>query len=78
DGGVKDGIEWLDASPKGREGSFELVRLGFRGNTLVAMELKDNFGQQTYLRFIDVKNNPSLGGNLFRFKPPKGVDILGD
>lgn len=78
DGGVKDGIEWLEASPKGREGSFELVRLGFRGNTLVAMELKDNFGQQTYLRFTDVKNNPSLGGNLFRFKPPKGVDILGD
>jgi chaperone LolA len=78
DGGVKDGIEWLEATPKAKDGTFELVRLGFRDDALVAMELKDNFGQKTYLKFTGMKNNPPIGGDLFRFKPPKGADILGD
>jgi outer membrane lipoprotein carrier protein len=77
DGGLKDGIEWLEATPKRDEGTFEMVRLGFRGNLLVAMELKDNFGQRTVLKFSNIKNNPPIGGDLFKFNPPKGVDILG-
>lgn len=55
-----------------------MVRLGFRDNALVAMELKENFGQKTLLKFGGMKNNPQLGAELFRFKPPKGADILGD
>lgn len=78
DGGSKDGIEWLEATPKAKEGTFEMVRLGFRDNTLMAMELKDNFGQKTLLKFAGMKNNPQLGTDLFQFKPPKGADILGD
>jgi outer membrane lipoprotein carrier protein len=30
----KDGIEWLEATPKSKEGSFEMVRMGFKGNDL--------------------------------------------
>ncbi|NTV93848.1 MAG: outer membrane lipoprotein chaperone LolA [Thiobacillus sp.] len=78
DGGTQDGIDWLEASPKSKEGTFELVRLGFRDNTLVAMELKDNFGQKTNLKFTGMKNNPPIGGDLFRFKPPRGADVLGN
>jgi outer membrane lipoprotein carrier protein len=77
DAGAKDGLEWLEATPKGKEGSFELVRLGFKESALRAMELKDNFGQKTILTFGDLKQNPPLKADLFRFKPPKGVDILG-
>ncbi len=78
DAGEKDGLEWLEAMPKSKEGSFEKVRMGFRGNDLSAMELKDNFGQTTLLRFSGLERNPSMGGSLFRFKPPKGVDVIGD
>jgi outer membrane lipoprotein carrier protein len=78
DAGRKDGLEWLEATPKGKEGSFERVRMGFRGNDLAAMELQDNFGQTTQLRFSGLERNPALGGSLFRFTPPKGVDVLGD
>ncbi|TCJ20188.1 outer membrane lipoprotein chaperone LolA [Parasulfuritortus cantonensis] len=78
DGGSQDGIDWLEATPKGKEGTFERVRLGFRANTLVAMELRDNFGQRTDLTFSGMKNNPPLAAELFRFKPPKGADVLGD
>jgi outer membrane lipoprotein carrier protein len=78
DAGEKDGLEWLEATPKGKEGSFERVRMGFRGNDLVAMELQDNFGQTTRLRFSGLERNPALGTSLFRFTPPKGVDVIGD
>lgn len=78
DGGSQNGLEWLEATPKHSEGTFERVRLGFRQSNLVAMELQDNFGQKTVLNFSKMKNNPSLSGSLFRFKPPKGADILGE
>ena len=76
DSGNKDGLEWLEATPKGNDGTFNAVRLGFRGDSLAAMELKDNFGQTTYLTFAGIKNNPQLGADLFRFTPPKGADVL--
>lgn len=76
--GAKDGLDWLEATPKSKEGSFEKVRMGFKGNDIQAMELKDNFGQTTLLRFTNLERNPALGASLFRFTPPKGVDILGD
>lgn len=78
DTGEKDGLEWLEATPKGKEGSFEKVRMGFRGNDLGAMELQDNFGQTTQLRFTSLERNPAMGSSLFRFTPPKGVDVIGD
>jgi len=77
-GGDQAGLEWLEATPKGKEGSFAKVRLGFKGNDLTTMELQDNFGQTTLLRFSGLERNPALGSSLFRFKPPKGVDVLGD
>lgn len=76
--GVKDGLEWLEATPKNKEGSFEKVRMGFKGDDLQAMEMTDSFGQTTLLRFSNMERNPALGASLFRFTPPKGVDILGD
>ncbi|MCP5277116.1 MAG: outer membrane lipoprotein chaperone LolA [Thiobacillus sp.] len=78
DAGDRDGLEWLEATPKGKEGSFERVRMGFRGNDLAAMELQDNFGQTTLLRFSGLERNPAMGGSLFRFTPPKGADVIGD
>ena len=76
--GAKDGLDWIEATPKSKEGSFEKVRMGFKGEDIQAMELKDNFGQTTLLRFSNLERNPHLGAGLFRFTPPKGADILGD
>lgn len=76
DAGQADGLEWLEATPKSKDGTFERVRLGFRGNDLLAMELKDNFGQRTLLKFSDLKDNPALKQDLFSFTPPKGADVI--
>jgi len=78
DAGVRDGLEWLDATPKNTDSGFEKVRIGFAGIELRAMELTDSFGQQTSLLFSKVERNPALAAATFRFVPPKGADVLGD
>jgi outer membrane lipoprotein carrier protein len=74
--GTEKGITWLDATPVNADGTFSRVRMGFEGSNLQVMELQDNFGQTTRLRFTAMRLNPSLGNDLFRFKAPKGADII--
>lgn len=78
DAGVADGLEWLLATPKSGEGTFEQVRIGFKGSHIEVLELKDNLGQTSRLQFSGLQHNPALASDLFRFKPPKGVDVIGD
>lgn len=76
DAGTQQGLEWLEATPIESEGTFSRVRMGFDGSDLRVMELQDNFGQTTRLRFMELRLNPTLGSDLFRFKPPKGADVI--
>jgi len=78
DQGAKDGIEWLEALPRDKDGGFERIRMGFDPSGLRIMELVDAFGQTTVLRFNALERNPKLGPDLFRFVPPKGADVIGD
>ena len=78
DRGMADGLEWLEAVPKEKEGGFERVRLGFGFSGLEVMELADSFGQRTVLRINALERNPALDATLFRFTPPKGADVIGD
>lgn len=78
DAGEADGLEWLDATPKTRDTSFERIRMGFKGDTLVQMELFDFFGQRTTLKLTKMVRNPSIPASRFTFTPPKGADIIGD
>jgi outer membrane lipoprotein carrier protein len=75
--GSRDGLEWLEAKPKEREAGFSLVRMGFSDKGIEAMELLDNFGQTTQLRFANLQRNPKVDPADFRFTPPKGADVLG-
>jgi outer membrane lipoprotein carrier protein len=71
-----DGYEWAGLRPLGEQMSFTEIRLGFDGDTLRVMELKDAFGQLTRLRFAKVERNPTLAPSLFQFTPPDGADIF--
>ena len=42
------------------------------------MELRDQFGQVTVITFADVERNPRLAADVFRFTPPKGVDVISE
>ena len=76
--GVVDGLEWLEATPKNRDTTFERIRMGFKGNDLVQMELFDFFGQRTTLKLSHLVRNPTLSPSRFKFTPPKGADIIGE
>ena len=78
DKGTKDGLEWLEALPRDKEGGFERIRMGFAPSGIQVMELVDGFGQTTVLRFKALERNPKLDPALFRFSPPKGADVIGD
>ena len=62
--------------PRQRDGAFEHVDVGFRGETLSALEIADSFGQRTVLRFERLEPNVNLDPALFRFVPPLGVDVI--
>lgn len=79
DTGERDGLEWLQATPKSSDTNFSRILMGFNtASELVVMELHDTFGHRTVLRFSGLKNNPSLSPQLFKFVPPKGADVLGE
>jgi outer membrane lipoprotein carrier protein len=78
DAGEKDGLEWMQAKPRERDAGFERVLLGFDARGLQAMQLTDNFGQTTFLRFSKLERNPKVDPAEFRFDPPKGADVLGE
>jgi outer membrane lipoprotein carrier protein len=78
DAGTADGLAWVEALPKAKDTGFERVRLGLKGRTLAAMELYDQLGGHTLLRFEDLKANPALPPSTFQFTPPKGADVIDD
>ena len=78
DAGSAEGLEWIEATPKAEDSSFERIRMGFAGGQLKAMVLHDNFGQTTTLLFGQIERNPALDAGQFRFVPPKGADVVGE
>jgi len=76
--GEGDGLEWLEATPKNKDTSFERIRMGFKGDVLVQMELFDFFGQRTTLKLSRMVRNPSIAPSRFTFTPPKGADVIGE
>lgn len=74
--GARDGLEWLNATPKTKDTTFEQIAIGLKDGVPQAMELKDNFGQTTVLKFTSFQRNPSLGAQQFKFDVPKGAEVV--
>jgi outer membrane lipoprotein carrier protein len=72
------GLDWVEARPRGKaEGvGFQSLRVGFKGKSLAALELVDNFGQRSLMSFSDVTSNVQSAPERFQFTPPKGVEVL--
>lgn len=78
EGAASDGIEFVEATPKGGDTSFERIKIGFDAKQPVSMEIHDSFGQVTLLRFTQFEANPVLPAELFRFVAPAGADVVGE
>ena len=72
----KDGIDWVQATPRQKDGAFQSMRIGFRGKELAAVEILDSFGQRSILQFSQYAANVALPEPTFRFVPPAGADVI--
>ena len=76
--GEIEGVQWLDALPKQKDGNIEKIRMGFSGGVLAAMELNDAFSNRTRLTFTKFERNPKIDVREYVFTPPKGADVIGE
>ena len=72
----QDGLQWVQATPKTKDGQLQSVRVGFAGEQLTALDIVDSFGQRSAIRFKGMQVNPTLPAGTFQFKPPAGADVV--
>ncbi|MCW5649336.1 MAG: outer membrane lipoprotein chaperone LolA [Ramlibacter sp.] len=72
----RDGLQWVQAQPRTKEGQLQNVRVGFRGEQLAVLEIQDSFGQRSVITFTHLQTPATLAADAFQFKPPAGADVL--
>lgn len=72
----QDGLQWVLARPKAKDGQLQSVRVGFAGEQLAALDIVDSFGLRSLIRFNGMQANAALPASSFQFKPPAGADVV--
>ncbi len=72
----KDGLEWVQATPKAKDSALQSVRVGFKAGEFSVLEILDSFGQKSVMTFNGLQANAALDASLFQFKPPAGADVI--
>ncbi len=72
----RDGLAWVEATPRAQGGTLQTVRIGFRGKDLAAIEIRDAFGQTSLLQFSQMVTNQPSAAEHFRFTIPQGADVI--
>ncbi|HVZ43356.1 MAG TPA: outer membrane lipoprotein chaperone LolA [Ramlibacter sp.] len=73
---AQDGMQWVQATPRTRDGQLRSMKAGFRGDELAVLEILDGFGQRSVMRFSGMQLNGGVSADSFRFTPPTGVDVV--
>ena len=71
-----EGQQWVQATPKSRDGQLQSVRLGFRQGQLATLEMLDSFGQRSVMQFGPLDTQAGFKPGHFAFQPPAGADVL--
>lgn len=74
--GERQGLQWLELSPKDKDSDILRVLVAFKGDQLLKLELTDQFGQISRFSFFEIKRNPELDDSLFAYDPPDDWDVL--
>jgi outer membrane lipoprotein carrier protein len=70
------GLVFYQLTPKDPESLYETLRLNFKNNQLLEMQLDDAMNQKTSLTFSNMVFNPQLKDGLFEFVVPENTDVL--
>ena len=76
-----NGLQWVIATPKAKEGQIQSIKVGLKtvgdkGVNLSVLEILDSFGQRSVITFANVERNLSFAADNFSFKPPVGADVI--
>ena len=74
--GERDGLHWVEATPKLPDSGFERIRVGLRDGLPLQMEVTDAFGQLSRFTFTRISRNEPVPEDAFVFTPPPGVDVI--
>jgi outer membrane lipoprotein carrier protein len=74
--GTEEGAQKLRLLPKATDGDFKSVELWLKDGVPSRMRFHDPLGGVSEVTFGDVKTNVPLEARLFRFEPPKGVEVI--
>jgi outer membrane lipoprotein carrier protein len=72
----RDGMQWVQATPKVQDGQLRAMRVGFRGNELAVLEIDDSFGQKSVITFTKMALNAAIPATEFQFKPPANASVV--
>ena len=75
--GTEGGLQWYELKPKKADASVETVRIAFQVDELSVIEVVDSFGNNTRIRFSDIRKNQPIDAKRFTFTPPPGTDVIG-
>ena len=77
---VRDGLEWVRATPKAQDVQIQSLLAGLRqtdkGVELVVIDVQDSLGQRSVLTLSGLEINPTLSADTFVFRVPAGVEVL--
>ncbi len=76
DEGDVGGVKKLKLVPKSKDSDFQDVSLWLRAGAPQRMVFRDTLGGATDIHFSAAKTNKRLDASLFRFTPPKGVEVI--
>jgi len=76
--GDDEGLDLLELKSRDPDSEFSRVLMGLDSSGIHMMVMEDAFGQRTEMHFRNVIRNAPLDSKLFAFKPPKGVDQVGE
>lgn len=65
-------------TPKNRDSNVTGLQLQFSDAGLEQIAAADTFGNTTVFSFSNIRRNPELDRELFRFVPPDGADVVGE
>lgn len=76
-----NGLQWVLATPKAKDGQIQSIKVGLKGTaetgvSLSVLEILDSFGQRSVINFANVERNLNFGADSFSFKPPAGADVI--
>lgn len=74
---ARENMKWVELRPKNSETDFDRILVGMDDLGIQGMDLYDQFGRRTMIRFQESRVNQPISGSFFNFVPPAGTDVIG-